>query len=126
MKQLKFLALLGLLLMNISALAEDREQLSLRCETQRQSYIFQVQQKSVSFMLPIYEKGKIARRFPASNASVINHIRGRDALEVVTYFETRRFKIYIDLKNENFEGSTVSIRTRNGHEMTCPINCQPL
>lgn len=126
MKQIKFLTFLVYLFTSLSTLAQDVGTLSLTCETPRQSYIFQVQEESVSFMLPIYDKGKISRRFPASNAATIASVRGQEALEVITYFETRRFKIFVDLKNESFEGSTVSIRTRDGHEMTSPLTCEKL
>jgi|GEM_PF-4056995 hypothetical protein len=113
-------------IINTQLWAQDNIQLALTCETPRQNYFLQIAKNSVSFMLPIYENGKVARRFPASSSSLINSIHGKNALLITTYFETKRFKIFINLEHQGFEGSTISVRSRDGHEMTSPLSCQKL
>lgn len=125
MRQFKSLTLMVFLLTNLCSLALA-EQLPLKCQTSGQSYILHIQQNTVSFMLPVYREGRVSKRLPASSSFITNKVQGQDALEIVTYFETRRFKVFLNLKNENYKASTVSIRTRSGHETSLPITCQEL
>lgn len=128
MKKLKLLAFSALLFIGVNnqSKGSPSNTTALVCEMPAQNYVFQIEGQQVRFMLPIYENGKIQRRFPASVSTSTRSNNKPGTLEIVSYFENKRFKFSLMVKNKNFQDSTVSIRTRDGHEMICPLNCRPL
>lgn len=102
----------------------DLKNVVLNCETPGQNYVFQIKEKQVDFMLPMYTKGQITSRFPASSSAFSGPNSTEYIREIITYFETKRFKILIDTENDSFSKSSLTIRSRDGHEMTCPLTCR--
>lgn len=63
-------------------------------------------------------------RTPASIPTLINRLQGQ-TLTQVTYIQGQRHRIFLenvfDLENSS---NTLSLRSKQGHEMTYPLNCQ--
>lgn len=111
-----------LMLMSFGLAAQSMP--DLVCQTSTKHRMIEIRQRQLSFKIPVYEMGTLKERIPASAPTLTNRLKDK-ALTQVTYFEGQRHKIFIsDIFEPKSQGNTLTIRSRSGHEMTYPLECE--
>lgn len=115
----RFIAIFIYLVFSATAFSQSVQVPSVKCEGMRGQFVLTIVDQKLKVQNDV-------QRIPASVPTLINRLRGESLIQV-TYLQGERHKIFIeniyDLENSS---NTLSKRSKRGHEMTYPLDCQKI